>query len=99
MLGSTEIVNAYESHSSNLVITNLGTGPALSVTQTESGSAQPVAAFYAGIGATNPAVLINSTGQVAIEKPTASCSLDVSGSLLLSGTVKPSHPYFVVRNI
>ena len=73
VLGSTEIVNAYESHSSNLVITNLGTGPALSVTQTESGSAQPVAAFYAGLSATNPAVLINSTGQVAIGKPSASC--------------------------
>jgi len=81
VMGSTEVINAYETHSSNLVITNLGTGPALTVTQTEGGTAQPVAAFYAGIGAANPALMVTNAGQVGIGKATAGYALDVSGSV------------------
>jgi len=81
VMGSTEVINAYETHSSNLVITNLGTGPALTVTQTEGGTAQPVAAFYAGIGAANPALMVTNAGQVGIGKATAGYALDVSGGV------------------
>jgi len=87
VLGSTEVINAYETHSSNLVITNLGTGPALTVTQTEGGTAQPVAAFYAGIGAANPALMVTNAGQVGIGKSTAGFALDVSGSVNVSGNL------------
>lgn len=86
VLGTTEIVNAYETHSSNVVITNYGTGPGLTVTQVETTS-QPVAAFYAGIGAANPALLVNNLGQVAIGKPTAAYALDVSGNVNVSGLI------------
>lgn len=68
-MGAMAVVSAYETHSSNLVINNQGTGPALSVTQTES-TAQPVAAFYAG---SNLALMVTSAGQVGIGKPSASC--------------------------
>jgi len=87
VLGSTEVINAYETHSSNLVITNLGTGPALTVTQMEGGTAQPVAAFYAGIGAANPALMVTNAGQVGVGKSTAGYALDVSGSVNVSGTI------------
>jgi len=83
VLGTTEIINAYETHSSNVVINNYGTGPALSVTQTET-TAQPVAAFYAG---SSNALFVTSAGQVGIGKSTASYALDVSGSVNVSGTI------------
>ena len=47
VLGSFETINAYETHSSNVTIANLGTGPALTVSQIET-TAQPVASFVAG---------------------------------------------------
>jgi len=77
VLGTTEIINAYETHSSNVVINNYGTGPALAVMQTET-TAQPVAAFYAG---SNAALMVTSAGQVGIGKSTAAYALDVSGSV------------------
>jgi len=78
VLGAVETVNAYTLYSSNLVLNNVGTGPALSVTQTEN-IAQPVAAFYAG---SNIAMMVTNTG-VAIGKSTSSniYALDVSGSV------------------
>jgi len=84
VLGAIEVINAYTTHSSNLVITNVGTGPALLVTQTEA-TAQPVAAFYAGIGSTNPAMMVTSAGQVGVGKSTAAYALDVSGWASVSG--------------
>jgi len=83
VLGTTQIINAYETHSSNVVINNYGTGPALAVMQTET-TAQPVAAFYAG---SNTALMVTSTGQVGIGKSTAGYALDVSGSVNVSGTI------------
>ena len=70
VLGSYETVRAYETHSSNVVIESLGTGPALRVTQTEGGvlGAQPCAEFYNGA---DPALIIDWSGGVAINKPTA----------------------------
>jgi len=98
VLGSTEVINAYETHSSNLVITNLGTGPALTVTQTEGGTAQPVAAFYAGIGAANPALMVTNAGQVGIGKSTTGYALDVSGSVNVSGTLSRQQYAFMMNN-
>ena len=50
VLGSVETINAFTTMSSNLVIANAGTGPALAVSQTETGVmlGQPVATFSAG---------------------------------------------------
>ena len=81
VLGSYETVRAYETHSSNLVIENLGTGPALKVTQTEGGplGPQPVAQFFNGTG--EAALCIDNSGNVAINKPTAAYELDVSGTV------------------
>jgi len=86
VLGTTEIINAYETHSSNVVINNYGTGPALAVMQTET-TAQPVAAFYAG---SNAALMVTSAGQVGIGKSTAAYALDVSGSVNVSGAITVS---------
>ena len=84
VLGSVETVNAYETHSSNVVITNLGTGPALIVTQTEDGplGAQDVARFCAG---SNVVLSVTKSGGVGVGKGDASCALDVSGGLSVSG--------------
>ena len=70
---------AYETHSSNLVINNSGTGPALVVTQSQTGplGAQPVAQFFNGAG--TAALVIDNNGNVGVNKPTAGYELDVSG--------------------
>ena len=80
VLGSFETVRAYETHSSNVVIDSLGTGPALRVTQTQGGAlgAQPVAEFLNGV---DPALVIDSSGNVAVNKGTAGYELDVSGTV------------------
>lgn len=98
VLGTTQIINAYETHSSNVVITNYGTGPGLTVTQAET-TAQPVAAFYAGIGSANAALLVNNAGQVAIGKNTAAYALDVSGSVTVSGTLTAGNQPFKIITI
>ena len=84
VLGSFETVRAYETHSSNVVIDSLGTGPALRVVQSEGGAlgAQPCTEFYNG---GDPALIIDWTGAVAINKPTAAFELDVSGIVHASG--------------
>ena len=84
VLGSFETVRAYETHSSNVVIDSLGTGPALRVVQSEGGAlgAQPVAEFY---NSGDPALIIDWTGAVAINRPTAGYELDVSGVVHASG--------------
>jgi len=78
VLGTYMTVNATEVVSSNMVVTNFGTGPALSVTQSETGvfGAQPVATFNAGC---NVGLVVTNSGGVAVGKSTASYALDVSG--------------------
>ena len=81
VLGTYETVNAYTSHSSNLVISNtLGFGPALSVIQSESlYGAQPVAQFFNGV---DPALCIDAAGNVAVNKATSlGYELDCSGTV------------------
>ena len=72
---------AYETHSSNLVIENAGTGPALVVTQSQTGplGAQPVAQFFNGAG--TAALVIDNNGNVGVNKATAAAELDVSGAV------------------
>ena len=94
VLGSYEVVRAFETHSSNVVIDNAGTGPALRVTQAEGGplGAQPVAEFYNGTG--TAALMIDNAGNVAVNKPTAGFELDVSGTINavgLCGCITDSH--------
>ena len=91
---------AYENHSSNLVINNAGTGPALLVTQSETGpmGAQPVAQFFNGAG--TAALVIDNNGNVGVNRPTALAELDVSGVIAafgLSGCITNSFNvnYFV----
>ena len=89
VLGSVETVHAYETHTSNIVINNRGTGPALTVTQTESGL-QNVAEFYNGAGV--PALIIDNAGNLAVNMAmpnggTSGAELDVSGSAKVSGTL------------
>jgi len=73
-------VNAEEVVSSNLVVTNYGTGPALSVTQSETGvlGPQAVATFTAG---SNVGLVVTNSGNVAVGKGVASYALDVSGAV------------------
>ena len=94
VLGDFVTIRSYETHSSNLVIDNGGTGPALRVTQAEVGplGAQPVAEFYNGTGMV--ALIIDNAGNVAVNKPTAGFELDVSGVVCatgLSGCITDSH--------
>ena len=83
IVGSFETVNAYETHSSNVVIANLGTGPALVVSQTGDGT-QPVATFSVG---SNAALVVGSTGNVGVGKTSPAASLDVSGSVNVIGNL------------
>jgi len=84
VLGTFMTVNATEVVSSNMVVSNFGTGPALSVTQSETGvfGAQPVATFNAG---SNVGLVVTNSGGVAVGKSTASYALDVSGDIATSG--------------
>ena len=84
---------AYETHSSNLVINNSGTGPALVVTQSQTGplGAQPVAQFFNGAG--TAALVIDNNGNVGVNKQSAGFELDVSGVVAavgLSGCITDS---------
>ena len=92
IMGGIETVNVYETHSSNVVINNMGTGPALVVTQAEGGllGAQSVASFSAGI---NMALLIDNAGRVMVGKSAsaANVALDVSGHAAVSGQVTCSN--------
>ena len=94
VLGDFVTIRSYETHSSNVVIDNLGTGPALKVTQTEGGplGAQPVCEMYNGAG--TAALVVDNNGNVAVNKPTAGFELDVSGTINavgLSGCITDSH--------
>ena len=93
VLGGLEVVNAYETHSSNVVIANAGTGPAIAVSQVEYGplGPQPVATFTAG---SNVALFVGSTGYVGIGKTSAGCALDVSGNVNVSGRLTLSNAVF-----
>ena len=82
--GGFEVVNAYETHSSNVVIANTGTGPALTVT--------------AGNGS-NVALLVDASGNVGIGTAAPRASLDVyavDAVVLPTGTTaqRPSVPCY-----
>lgn len=80
VLGSVDTINACTTMSSNLVLANLGTGPALSVSQVEYGplGAQPVATFTAG---SNVALYVASTGVGVGGVVNPAVALDVSGAV------------------
>ena len=82
VIGSFMTVNAIETHSSNLVVDNKGTGVALQITQENVASGQAVASFYAGAA---PALYVTSDAYVAVGQTSAIYSLDVSGTLGVSG--------------
>ena len=79
VLGTQTTVNSVTTVTSNVTINNAGTGPALVVTQSETGpmGAQPVAGFYNGAGTV--ALVIDNNGNVGVNRPTADFELDVSG--------------------
>ena len=79
VLGTQTTVHSVTTVTSNVTINNAGTGPALVVTQSETGpmGAQPVAGFYNGAG--TAALVIDNNGNVGVNRPTASCELDISG--------------------
>ena len=84
--GPSMQINAYEINTSNIVIDNLGTGPALYVTQVESGIGGPqaVARFDAG---SNPALFISNTGYIGVNTLTPLFPLDVSGIIHATAAV------------
>ena len=86
--GTFETVNAFSTHSSNLVVANLGTGTALVVSQSEAGAllGAPVATFSAG---SNVGLLVaGGHGFVGVGGTVAPTqALDVSGNARVSGTV------------
>ena len=88
ILGTTTTINSHEILTSNLWVANMGTGPALSVSQVEGGTlgSQPVATFYSG---QSLALLLDGSGNVALGKPsvTSGATLDVSGNVVVSGTL------------
>ena len=88
VIGTIETINAYVTMSSNVVISNSGTGigPALTVSQTQAGT-QTVAQFSAGA---TTALFISSTGNVGIGHASAAYALDVVGNTLITGTLQTS---------
>jgi len=88
VLGTYERVNALEFHTSNIVCSNAGTGPALSVSQVEGGplGAQPCALFTAG---TSTALYVANNAGVGIGQSsvTAGFALDVSGACRVSSNL------------
>ena len=82
--GTTETIKSFTTISSNLVVNNYGTGPALKVTQSET-SSNPVAQFIAG--STN-ALLIDNNANVAIGTlTTGGCNLEVWGPANFDGVL------------
>ena len=76
VVGAVEVVNAYETHSSNVVIACHGTGPALLVSQAQGvAEYSPVAQFFAG---SNVALAISSAGRVGVGTAAPRASLDVN---------------------
>lgn len=91
IVGSLTTVNAYEYQSSNIIINNPGTGPALQVTQQQTLGAQPVASFVAG---TNQSIYIASSGNVAIGTTSAIRTLNVQGDINFSGNIFQNNNIF-----
>ena len=83
MLGTQEIINSYTTISSNLVVNNFGTGPALQVTQNEATS-QPLAQFVAG---STQSLYLSSTGLVGLGTTSPYQKLDIyNGGICMRGT-------------
>ena len=82
VLGSNMTVNAYEINTSNVVVNNQGTGPALSVTQSETGTLSAVAEFVAG---TQIALEITSSGFVGVQTATPTIPFEVYGTSAIMG--------------
>jgi len=106
VLGSTAIINGYETNTSNVVIDNLaGFGPALKVTQTGVGSSYPVADFYDNdVSTTVPLLRLADGGNVGINTASPQAKLDVRGAVFmgkgLSGAADAlsGGPYFKQSN-
>jgi len=80
--------------SSNIVINNAGTGPALSVTQSEI-SPNPVATFVAG---STQSLYIASNAYVGIGKTTPAFTLDVLGDVNFTGTLRSNGTAFSISS-
>ena len=83
VFGENTIIETTVTTTSSFSITNNGSGPALSVTQT---GATDVAAFYDG-DETNVALVIKDGGNVGINTATPNERLTVSGNVSASGNI------------
>ena len=79
--GDSIIIDATTSNTERVVITNLGDGPALTVTQLGE---QPVAIFY---DESNVALCIADGGYIGINTATPTHPLDVYGNAIISGNL------------
>ena len=89
---NTNYINAIEYNSSNVVINNIsGTGPALKVSQTGSGTNYPIADFYDNdVSTTIPALRIADGGYVGIGTTNPQAILHVNGDVLCNGYMRGS---------
>jgi len=100
VLGNFQKLNTLDFSSSNLIVQNNGTGPALLVYQVESGvlGAQPCALLLAG---SNVGLYVGNTGGVGVGQSnvTAGYALDVSGAARVTSNVSVSGALSVAGNV
>jgi len=86
---NTNYINAIEYNSSNVIINNIsGTGPALKVSQTGSGTNYPIADFYDNdVSTTVPALRIADGGNVGIGTTNPQANLHVQGNAIVTGSI------------